>query len=425
MKKIFLFFVLAACYVSLSAQGNFPKWEKGYMDIHHIETGRGNCCFIMMPDGTTMMIDAGDFDVENFEKNYAPMYAPQIYPNNSYTVGSSIINYLSNIMGTGKAHIDYFLLTHFHNDHYGSVVPSSPASDHGYKLAGVTAVGDVIPIKHWVDRAWPEYDYPIDLKNNPDGNGGVEPKSFENLLKFVSYQVKEKGMKAEQFKVGTDRQFRLLNDAKAFPTFSVRNIKANNIVWTGNGSQTRELFTKSELLAKKRYNDNQMSTAIVVRYGDFKYYAGGDNSGLVDQDHQEWYDIESQMAPVIGHVEAMSLNHHSNRDASNQTFLNTLDPKVVVAQAWSPDHPGAEVGHRLISSNIGTQKRDIFYTYFCPETSIGMGPWFERRLKSKLGSVVIRVNALGEYKVYVLDARKSTPTVIGTFGPYKSSKKIL
>lgn len=425
MKRYCLLFAALFAVFTLAAQGNFPQWEKGYMDIHHIETGRGNCCFIIMPDGTTMMIDAGDFDAENFEKNYAPMYAPQIYPNNSYTVGSSIINYLSNIMGPGKARIDYFLLTHFHNDHYGSVVKDSPSSVNGYKLAGISAVGDVVPIKNWIDRAWPDYNYPIDLKNNPKGNGGIEPASFNNLLKFISFQVKNKGMKAEAFKVGTDKQFRLLYDAKSYPEFSVRNIKANNLVWTGKATKTRELFTLDDLLAKGRYNDNQMSTAIVVKYGNFRYYAGGDNSGLVDQDHQEWYDIESQMAPVIGRVEAMSLNHHSNRDASNQTFLNTLDPKVVVAQAWSPDHPGAEVGHRLISSNIGTQKRDIFYTYFCPETSIGMGPWFERRLKSKLGSVVIRVNALGEYKVYVLDARKSTPTVIGTFGPYKSSKKIL
>ena len=418
MKRYCILLAALLAVFTLSAQGNFPKWEKGYMDIHHIETGRGNCCFIMMPDGTTMMIDAGDFDVENFEKNYAPMTAPQIFPNSSYTVGGSIINYLRNIMGPGKARIDYFLLTHFHNDHYGSVVKDSPSSVNGYKLAGISAVGDVVPIKNWIDRAWPDYNYPIDLKNNPKGNGGIEPASFNNLLKFISFQVKNKGMKAEAFKVGTDKQFRLLYDAKSYPEFSVRNIKANNLVWTGKATKTRELFTLDDLLAKGRYNDNQMSTAIVVKYGNFKYYAGGDNSGLVDQDHKEWYDIESQMAPVIGHVDAMSLNHHSNRDATNQTFLQNLDPKVVVAQAWSPDHPGAEVGHRLISANIGTQNRDIFYTYFHPETSIGMGPWFEKRLKSKIGSVVIRVSPNGEYRVYVLDARMSIPTVIATYGPY-------
>ena len=37
-----------------------PRWEEGFLDIHTIATGRGDACLIIMPDGTTMMIDAGD-----------------------------------------------------------------------------------------------------------------------------------------------------------------------------------------------------------------------------------------------------------------------------------------------------------------------------------------------------------------------------
>jgi hypothetical protein len=37
-----------------------PDWQKGYLDIHTISTGTGDAAFIIMPDGTTMMIDAGD-----------------------------------------------------------------------------------------------------------------------------------------------------------------------------------------------------------------------------------------------------------------------------------------------------------------------------------------------------------------------------
>lgn len=37
-----------------------PDWEEGYMDIHHIATGKGDCVFVVMPDGTTMLQDAGD-----------------------------------------------------------------------------------------------------------------------------------------------------------------------------------------------------------------------------------------------------------------------------------------------------------------------------------------------------------------------------
>jgi hypothetical protein len=34
-------------------------WTPGCLDIHHIATGRGNATFILMPDGTSLLIDAG------------------------------------------------------------------------------------------------------------------------------------------------------------------------------------------------------------------------------------------------------------------------------------------------------------------------------------------------------------------------------
>jgi len=38
----------------------FPAWSPGTLDIHQIVTGRGNSNFMMFPDGTTVLIDAGD-----------------------------------------------------------------------------------------------------------------------------------------------------------------------------------------------------------------------------------------------------------------------------------------------------------------------------------------------------------------------------
>ncbi|TWV96895.1 hypothetical protein [Chitinophaga pinensis] len=37
-------------------------WNKGNLDIHFINTGRGDCAFMIMPDGTTMLIDAGELN---------------------------------------------------------------------------------------------------------------------------------------------------------------------------------------------------------------------------------------------------------------------------------------------------------------------------------------------------------------------------
>lgn len=400
----------------MAAQNQLPKWEKGYLDIHHINTGRGNCALLIFPDGTTMMIDAGDFDGKEYAAKYAPMFAAPIFPNSSYTPGSSIINYVTNVLGKDNAVIDYFLLTHFHSDHYGNIQKTSGTSKNGYRITGLTEVGDVIPIKTYVDRDYPDYQFPVDLRS---GKGGVDLPSFLNLLEFLKYQKEHNGLVPEKFDIGSNTQFVLQKEPKAYPDFEVRNIKSNNLLWTGEGKNTTALFTKEDLLAKNgKYSENQMSTAVVVKYGKFKYYAGGDNSGLVDQDHAEWYDIETPMAPIIGKVSAVSLNHHSNRDATNRNFLQVLDPKVVVAQSWSTDHPGAEVGQRLLSENIGTQKRDVFMTYYNDQTGIGIGPWFARGIKAKQGHIVIRVYPDGKYEVYVLDARKEDLTISKKFGPY-------
>ena len=86
MRKSILFLLLFLSVAFVSAQDQLSKWEKGYLDIHHLNTGRGSCAFIIMPDGTNMMIDAGDFDNESFDVKYAPMSAPQVFPNSSSTV---------------------------------------------------------------------------------------------------------------------------------------------------------------------------------------------------------------------------------------------------------------------------------------------------------------------------------------------------
>jgi hypothetical protein len=49
-----------------------PPWTAGYLYIHHISTGRGNAAYVVMPDGTTMLIDAGEADPQ-FIESVAPL----------------------------------------------------------------------------------------------------------------------------------------------------------------------------------------------------------------------------------------------------------------------------------------------------------------------------------------------------------------
>ena len=109
--------------------------------------------------------------------------------------GSSIINYVTNLLGKDVV-IDYFLLTHFHSDHYGDVQKATGTSKNGYRITGLTEVGDVIPIKMYVDRDYPDYQFPVDLRSK---NDGVDLPTFLNLLEVP--QLSGKTQRIESRKV--------------------------------------------------------------------------------------------------------------------------------------------------------------------------------------------------------------------------------
>ena len=37
--------------------GPLPAWQEGELDIHHINTGRGEASFFIFPDGTNQLVD--------------------------------------------------------------------------------------------------------------------------------------------------------------------------------------------------------------------------------------------------------------------------------------------------------------------------------------------------------------------------------
>lgn len=403
MRLVGLFIVTILSWALMSAQDKgIPAWEEGMLDIHTIATGRGNCQFLILPDGTTVMIDAGDFDGETYDNKYSPMRCTVL--EDTISTAKKIADYVKSITGNFSQGIDYFLLTHFHTDHYGAVRDGLPYNEDGdYYLTGLTELAEYIPISKVIDRGYPSYDFPLNLKNRVTKKGILLDPSFENYLKFLKSAEANQTIKCEKFVFG-DSQFVLKYAPDKYPDFKISNIKVNNLLWDKETNDVKELFTAEEFLGENnKFSENPLSCAIVLQYGDFKYYAGGDNTGLVDQDHDEYLDIETPMAKVIGPVTAMTLNHHGNRDATNLEFLRTLDPQIVILQSWSSDHPGQENAHRLISPNIGEKKRDIFMTNFDPLTSVGIGPWFEKNLKRTNCHIVLRVMPDSSYETYTID----------------------
>jgi glyoxylase-like metal-dependent hydrolase (beta-lactamase superfamily II) len=160
---LLIFILLSAALFSQEVGKVLPPWENGEMEIHHIYTGRGESAFCILPDGTTMLIDAGDIGP------YLDPGTTPASPDTSRQPGEWIARYILKRMDPGgKKRIDYMFMTHFHGDHMGGVYENSPKTKKGgaYFLSGITEVGEYLQFGKMVDRDWPAYKYPIPMKRS-------------------------------------------------------------------------------------------------------------------------------------------------------------------------------------------------------------------------------------------------------------------
>ncbi len=396
-----------------------PPWQDGHFDIHHINTGRGDAAFMVFPDGTTLLFDAGDRDVNDIGR-YAPLKITEARPDGSRAPGAWIAEYIKRIAPTGRPPVvDYAVISHFDSDHYGNANTTRKLAPGGnYRLSGMAEVGNLLPIGTLIDRGYPEYDFPTDLRQY---YADKEESPFHNYLAFAETFEQAGKLKREALKPGHNDQLVPLY-SEQIPDFEVRNIKSNADLWTGVGASTRPLFSASDIYpGEGRFRENPLSLALRIRYGSFSYYTGGDNTGLQPPESPSWFDVETPMAQVIGGVDVMTLNHHGHRDATNANFLRALQPRVLIQQSWFSDHPGGEVVYRMLAEYLWEGPRDIFSTSMAEETKVAIGPWMVEGYASFEGHVVVRVAPGGdEYRVYVLDDTKTDLVIRSAHGPFRS-----
>jgi beta-lactamase superfamily II metal-dependent hydrolase len=424
--KLLILSILVAFSLSGLAQKPgepLPPWREGYLDLHHINTGRGDAALYILPDGTTFLFDAGEMPPDDSPRRTSP------HPNASQPAYIWIARYLRKFMPpvSGGA-LDYAVISHFHNDHFGGYYEGAPvAKDGQYVCSGMTGVGDEIKIRTMIDRGYPDYNYPNQLKSLRKSYPNLPEvpamgRGIVNYWKFLDYHVANSGMKVEGLKAGRDDQIVLVHNRKKYPSFRVVNVKSNGTIWTGQGQATFEHFVP--------YNDsveigeNPLSNAIRIDYGDFRYYTGGDCPGVVDLGQPKWNDVGTAVAKAVGEVDVATLDHHGNRDAHNEFNVKTLRPRVWIGQSWSADHPGHDVLRRITSQYLYEGPRDLFATNMMEANRIVIGPLIDRSYKSTEGHIVVRVMpGGGEYFVIILNDENEKNEITAVFGPYQTKKK--
>lgn len=408
-------------------------WEKGQMDIHFINTTMGECTFIIMPDGTQMLVDAagsltatgtvGSTHNTEIRSRWDPTQDA------NFDCGVFIENYIKKCMAwTGNNTIDYALLTHFHNDHYGAHL-GRPASKNSstYVQQSFTQIMDDMTIGKLMDRGYPDYDYPFSMRQYYKT---TSESSVRNYITAVEWHVANKALKVEKFVAGSNTQIVPLYSSEY--NCKVQNLCVNGEVWTGSGTSTTKTFPEKEDIvcaapptvgnADKCPEENHVSCAFKLSYGLFDYFGGGDLQ-YDGMSTFSWKDIETPVAKACGAVEVMKADHHGTSNtngygASGKSCLamKYLTPQCWVANSWTDEHP-RKVTFEGVTNYLPSM--DCYITNTCATQKAYTN--YASRFKAGDGHVVIRVyNGGAKYYVFTLTDSDEKMTVKTVNGPYSS-----
>ena len=384
-----------------------PAWSEGYLDIHFINSGRGECCFYILPDGTTLLVDAGEIKKSYDASSTSEDAAVAQRPNTSTRPYMVYAKYIKHFAPYG-AYIDWCAPSHFHIDHIGSAdmaTASASAANGGYKKAGLTALYDEIDYRNILDRAYP--DYPTE-----DGDILAIDDFGEEWAKFVRWGVNNSKFTAARFAVG-EEQITLKYNKSKYSNFRIFNICANGRVWQKKNDGSSYV---RKLTLEAKNGNNPSSCGFHLSYGQFDYIACGDLTSAPQN------CIAYYVRDFIGdgHFDAFKCHHHfsSNAWGSQMDAVdNFFEPRVITNNSLFVKHNDpTELGSVMNSS----WDKDFFATNLHPKY-ISANSTLVNKISGYNGHIVIRVKpGGGEYNVYMLDDTNFEYRIKSIHGPYTS-----
>ena len=368
-----------------------PAWSEGCLDIHFINSGKGECCFYILPDGTTLIVDAGE--IVDKKKGVAQLPNAETRPYITYA------KYIKHFLPQGAKAIDYCLPTHLHIDHVGSTKCATERSGADYALTGLLALYDEVPYNHILDRGYPSYDEDFFTP-------AVVGQIGKHWIRFVRWGVNENRFTAERFTPGKE-QIVLVNKPKQYKNFSILNVCANGFVWgkTANGEGML-------IGGKANRGGNPTSCGFHLSYGKFDYMACGDVS-WTSQDLTAFY-----FRDYIGNdkLDAYKCNHHLAYNGWGKMMrLFNFDPQVVLNHSFASNKPHPEPLEYILP-----RVKAFFATNIHP-TIYEANKELIDKITAYNGHIVLRVMPGGnEFYVYMLDDSNFEYKVKSVHGPYLS-----
>ena len=384
---------LAGCATPSAVGRSLPAWRRGELDIHFIHTGVGEQTFFIFPDGTTMLLDCGDTHHAKYMREVPPR------PNGSLYGGEWVSRYMQRLIP--QREIDYAMISHWHGDHTGDLAFGGKPTADGRVVCGLPLVGEDFAFRHYFDHQYPNI---AEHARDPDSG------SLQLMREWIPYAC-SRGMQAHRFEVGESGQIRLLKDAAAYPTFEVRNIAANGVVWDGAGGVIDAARTHIAKTRRDSIAENRLSAAIRLRYGAFSYYSGGDNElTMVGEDGRE-FSWEGLIGRVVGPVDVCKTNHHAGTFGMSPEFVREVRAQAYLSSVWQ----ARMVDHKSLSAMCSRElypgERAVCFGCIA-DSRRGVAAAYGGDI-APAGHAVVRVApGGGEFSVFTLSAADETMTVL-------------